>query len=76
MSAPDDHCTDDAGCITCGDVALPSRVVSVDHAEALAVCVDEGGAEAQVDVTLVEPLAVGDTVLVHAGTALTRLEAA
>ena len=76
MSAPEEHCTGDTSCITCGDVALPSRVVSVDHAEALAVCVDEAGAETRVDVTLVEPLAVGDTVLVHAGTALTRLEAA
>lgn len=75
MSADEEHCQDEPGCITCGDVALPSRVVSVDHEEALAVCVDEAGEEAQVDVTLVEPLAIGDTVLVHAGTALTRLEA-
>jgi hydrogenase expression/formation protein HypC len=60
------------GCITCGDVAVELRVVSVDEASGLAVCADEHGASAEVDVLLVAPVAPGEQVLVHAGTAIAR----
>ena len=64
----------DAGhCITCSDEGLPMRVVRVDGARALALCEDGEGARSSVEIALVEPVATGDTVLVHAGTALVRL---
>ena len=69
------HCDTGEGCITCGDVAVESRVVSVDRGTALAVCEDPAGERSEVDVALVEPLTVGDVVLVHAGAALARIEA-
>ena len=58
------------GCITCGDHAVELRVVTVDDARGLAVCADDGGATTEVDVLLVAPVAPGDRVLVHAGTAI------
>ena len=64
------------GCITCGDVAVELRVVSVDDASGLAVCADEHGGSAEVDVLLVAPVAPGDLLLVHAGAAIARGAAA
>jgi len=58
------------GCITCGDQAVELRVVTVDDARGLAVCADDTGATTEVDVLLVAPVAPGDRVLVHAGTAI------
>jgi hydrogenase expression/formation protein HypC len=55
-------------CITCGDIAVEVRVVRL-LADDLAV-VDTGAGEEQVSVALVSA-AVGDTILVHAGEALT-----
>jgi hydrogenase maturation factor len=52
------------------------RVMRVDARRALALCEDEAGAHSSVETALVDPVAVGDTLLVHAGTALTRLERA
>ena len=60
------------GCITCGDVAVELSVVSVDEARGLAVCADEHGGRAEVDVLLVTPVAPGERLLVHAGTAIAR----
>jgi hydrogenase maturation factor len=45
------------------------RVLAVDRARGLALCEDESGARSSVEIALVEA-EVGDTVLVHAGTAL------
>ena len=60
----------DAGhCVTCGDVATPMRVLRIDEARALALCEDEDGARTSVEVALVDAR-VGDTLLVHAGTAI------
>jgi hydrogenase maturation factor len=56
-------------CLTCGDVAVGMRVLSIDRSTGLARC--EG--EEQVDVALVEPVQEGDAVLVHAGVALVRV---
>jgi len=52
------------------------EVLRVDEARGLALCAGEDGARDTVEIGLVEPVAVGDTVLVHAAVALVRLEAA
>jgi hydrogenase expression/formation protein HypC len=64
------------GCITCGDHAVDLRVVSVDDERGLALCADDVGSSAEVDVLLVAPVAPGERLLVHAGTAIARSEAA
>jgi hydrogenase expression/formation protein HypC len=64
------------GCITCGDHAIDLRVVSVDDERGLALCADDVGSSAEVDVLLVAPVAPGERLLVHAGTAIARSEAA
>jgi hydrogenase maturation factor len=51
-------------------------VVRVDEARGLALCEDAGGARATVEIALIEAVEPRDTLLVHAGTALTRLELA
>ena len=63
-------------CITCGDDGVPMSVVRVDLDRGLALCADEDGARASVETALVAPVAPGDMLLVHAGTALTRLGSA
>jgi hydrogenase maturation factor len=60
------------GCITCGDEATPMRVVRIDSERGLALCSDPGGERATVEIALVEPVASGEVLLVHAGTALGR----
>jgi hydrogenase assembly chaperone HypC/HupF len=60
-------------CITCGDDGVPMRVVRVDGGRLLALCEDAAGERSSVEVALVTPVAAGDTLLVHAGTALTVL---
>jgi hydrogenase maturation factor len=57
-------------CITCGDVAVSMRVQRVDDDRGLALCEDDNGARCSVEIALVEPVAVGDVLLVHAGTAI------
>jgi len=61
-------------CITCGDDGVAMHVVRVDEARGLALCEHEDGARETVETALVDPVAPGDVLLVHAGTALTRLE--
>ena len=51
-------------------------VVGVDQVRGLALCEDQDGTHATVEIALIDAVAPGDTVLVHAGTALTRLEPA
>jgi hydrogenase maturation factor len=63
-------CDHDVGCITCGDTAVQLRVQRIDAATGLARCVDEEGRAETVETALVGPLTSGDTVLVHAGTAI------
>ena len=56
-------------CITCSDQGVPMRVVSL--SDEGAVCVDEDGSRHQgIAIELVEPLAPGDRILVHAGVAI------
>ncbi|MGO9490245.1 MAG: HypC/HybG/HupF family hydrogenase formation chaperone [Solirubrobacteraceae bacterium] len=59
-------------CITCGDVAVPMRVLNVDASAALAVCDDADGRNETVELGLVENVAPGEVLLVHAGAALQR----
>jgi hypothetical protein len=70
-----DHCGSGHGCITCGDQGLEMRVVTVDAARGLAVCGDEAGQAVEVDTLLVEPVAPGERLLVHARVAIARLDA-
>jgi hypothetical protein len=71
---PDDHC------ITCGDVAVGMRIVRIDPSTRLAWCSRAtpagrpGPAGEWVDTELVGDVSPGDLVLVHAGTALARLD--
>ena len=76
MSAPP---TSDAGCqsqhcITCGDVGDPNTVLAVDDDRELALCAGPGGVHCTVEIALVSPVVPGDVLLVHAGTAIARLE--
>ena len=56
-------------CITCGDDGVPMTVVIVE-ADGLALCVAADGTESLVETALVDALARGDAVLVHAGVAI------
>jgi hydrogenase maturation factor len=62
-------------CITCSDEGIQMRALARD-ADGLAECADADGTRAVVMTDLVGPVAPGDRLLVHAGVALTRLEAA
>jgi hydrogenase maturation factor len=63
-----DHVT---GCITCGDEAVEMRVLRIDRARELALCSAEAdGRRSTVEIALVQPVAEGDRLLVHAGTAI------
>jgi hydrogenase maturation factor len=63
------------GCITCGDEAVPMRILQIDARRGLALCEDGGGGRSTVEVELVAPVAEGETILVHAGAALARAAA-
>jgi hydrogenase expression/formation protein HypC len=64
-------CTDEV-CITCGDVAVPVRVVRLLPGELAVVEVD--GREEEISVALVTA-EVGATLLVHAGEAIAAVDA-
>jgi hydrogenase maturation factor len=66
-----DHCEVTDGCITCGDVAVALTVIDVRGSDAH--CRDELGRTEDVAIELVDAVAVGDVLLVHAGVALERL---
>ena len=66
-------CDYTTGCITCGDVALPLKVVRLDDERGLALCADDEGNSETVEIDLVAPVAPGDMLLVHAGTAIAKL---
>jgi hydrogenase maturation factor len=57
-------------CITCGDIAESMVVLAVDEERCLALCTSADGARHTVEIALVGPVAAGDEVLVHAGTAI------
>jgi hydrogenase maturation factor len=57
----------DGHCVTCSDEAVPLRVVEV-RSDTTALC--EGDLEVMTE--LVEGVSPGDTLLVHAGTAIAK----
>jgi hydrogenase maturation factor len=62
-------------CITCGDDGVPMRVLRIAADRGLALCEDEQRAHSTVEIGLIDPPAsLGDRLLVHAGTAIARLE--
>lgn len=77
------RCDHTTGCITCSDEGIPMRVVSAATSDGIAWCIPvdrpEGSVALDPDevmIGVVAPVAVGDTVLVHAGTALLKLSVA
>jgi hydrogenase expression/formation protein HypC len=60
-------------CITCGDDGVLMTVMRVDLDRGLALCAGGDGTKSTVETALVDPVAPGEVLLVHAGTALTRL---
>lgn len=67
---PSCHVVD--GCLTCGDVAVPVTVVEAGWPDAL--CEDAHGQKGSVGVELVGDVVVGDSLLIHGGVAITRLD--
>jgi hypothetical protein len=65
-------CDPEGRCITCSDEGTEMLVVCVDPERAMALCEDAAGRRSSVEVALVDA-APGDTLLVHAGTALVRV---
>lgn len=72
-AAPAPTCDASTSCITCGDVAIPLTVLRLDEERGLALCADDDGKSETVETDLVAPVAPGDRLLVHAGTAIARL---
>jgi hydrogenase maturation factor len=70
------HCDHTVGCITCGDEAIEMTVVAVDAERGLALCSDPQGDRSSVEIALIEDVREGEWLLVHAGTAIARPEAA
>jgi hypothetical protein len=71
--APAGLCATDGGrCITCADEALEVRVVRVDAAEGLAL-VAVGEFEELIDISLVDDVVPGETLLAHGGVALAKV---
>lgn len=62
-------------CITCSDEGAELTVVAVDAPRAMALCEAPGGAHSSVEIALVDDVHPGDTLLVHAGTALMKVSA-
>ena len=68
------HCSPEEGCITCGDVGVAMSVIRTDPDRGLALCSDELGHRSTVETSLVAGVEHGDQLLVHAGTAIARLD--
>ena len=68
-----DWCDTDGHCITCSDEGVPMRVLGC-GADGVASCVDDSGRWSLVLTDLLDPVAPGDGVLVHAGVALVLLD--
>jgi hypothetical protein len=66
------RCDREHGCITCSDDGVLMHVHRVSEEPGLAICVAEEGEPVEVMTGIVGDVVVGDTLLVHAGTALMR----
>lgn len=70
----------DVHCLTCTDEAIAVKVVRIDWKAGLALVEASGQAEEQamrpeeIDIMLVEDVAIGDIVLAHGGVAIAHLE--
>jgi len=62
------------GCATCGDVAIPVRVVAVLGGGA--VCEDRLGRRAAIAIDFIPDVRAGDVLLVHTSVAIARAERA
>jgi hydrogenase maturation factor len=60
-------------CITCGDDGVPMTILVLDEERGLALCEDERRARHTVETALIDGVAAGQTLLVHAGTAIARI---
>lgn len=69
------HCDSAGHCITCSDEAVPMRILEVVDGSGIALCEGEGGQRMEVLIGLLDDVARGDLVLVHAGAALARVAA-
>ncbi len=67
--------SEDGHCITCSDEALPALVLRVDEVAGLAEVTVEN-VTAEVDITLVDEVRPGQSLLVHGGVAIAHLEPA
>jgi hydrogenase maturation factor len=74
MTEPLSACVIDH-CITCSDEGVAMHVLRVHADRDLALCAREDGAQMTVEIALLDAVAPGDVLLVHAAVALTRLEA-
>ncbi|HXB66101.1 MAG TPA: HypC/HybG/HupF family hydrogenase formation chaperone [Solirubrobacteraceae bacterium] len=63
-------------CVTCADEGIPMEVMKVDPRRGLALCASADRSRSTVETALVAPVAVGDRLLVHAGTAIASLHPA
>jgi hydrogenase expression/formation protein HypC len=64
-------CTlDHDGCVVCSDAGIPVRVVEVKDDDAL--CEDAAGNRTTIAVELVQPVRVGEILLIHGGVAIGR----
>jgi hydrogenase maturation factor len=63
-------------CITCSDEGAELTVLKVDAGRAMALCSSADGEHTSVEIALVDGVTPGDTLLVHAGTALLKVVAA
>lgn len=67
---PDAH----GRCVTCSDEALPVRVLAVDDSGWTAAVEEIGGSQREIDISLLDDVAPGQTLLVHGGVALGVLD--
>ena len=70
MAGLEAGCDHHVGCITCSDEAIEMRVERIDPDRELALCSAGDGARSTVEIALVQPVTEGETLLVHAGTAI------
>lgn len=68
---PAGACTlDHDGCVVCSDMGIPVRVVALEDDDA--VCEDAAGTRTVVAVELVQPVEIGEILLMHGGVAIGR----
>ena len=65
---PDAH----GRCIVCSDDAQPAIIKQL-FSDGWTALVEMAGRETEIDITLIEGIAVGQTVMVHGGVALERI---